>query len=164
MKMPEYQGKSLYWMKSQKTRKPRLIFYRNQFKIFMFLNDGLYITETVEEAPFNYLMCDLPAPPLFPDGMQENIIPQVPIFQILNKFNGIQEKEYKTYKDSTMKKFELTRLPPYIILYFKVWLQVILFFHIFSVYFYSIWFTLFATEYFSTCMWLTLTIQWLAFL
>ena len=70
--------------------------------------------------PFNYLMCDLPPPPLFPDGMQENIIPQVPIFQILNKFNGIQEKEYKTYKDSTMKKFELTRLPPYIILYFKV--------------------------------------------
>ena len=76
--------------------------------------------ERVEEMPFNYLMCDLPPPPLFPDGMQENIIPQVPIFQILNKFNGIQEKEYKTYKDSTMKKFELTRLPPYIILYFKV--------------------------------------------
>ena len=70
--------------------------------------------------PFNYLMCDLPPPPLFPDGMQENIIPQVPIFQVLNKFNGIQEKEYKTYKDSTMKKFELTRLPPYIIIYFKV--------------------------------------------
>lgn len=67
-----------------------------------------------------YLTCDLPAPPLYPDEMRENIIPQVPIFQVLNKFNGIAEKEYKTYKDSTMKRFQLLKLPPYIIIYYKV--------------------------------------------
>ena len=78
------------------------------------------ISEKVEHLPFMYLTCDLPPPPLYPDDARENIIPQVPIFQILNKFNGTLEKEYKTYKDSTLKKFEITRLPPYIILYIKV--------------------------------------------
>lgn len=81
---------------------------------------AVYVVETISEMPFVYLTCDLPPPPLYPDDMRENIIPQVPIFNILNKFNGIQEKEYKTYKDSTMRKFQLTRLPPYILLYFKV--------------------------------------------
>ena len=69
---------------------------------------------------FFFLTCDLPAPPLYPDELRDDIIPQVPIYQILNKFNGIQEKEYKTYKDSTMKRFRITRLPPYIILFIKV--------------------------------------------
>jgi len=75
--------------------------------------------EKVVDMPFLYLTCDLPAPPLFPDDQRENIIPQVPIYQLLNKFNGLQEKEYKTYKDSTFRRFILTKLPPFIILYFK---------------------------------------------
>jgi len=74
----------------------------------------------MEEMPWLYLTCDLPAPPLYPDELRENIIPQVPFATILSKFNGINEKEYKTHKDSTMKRFELTKLPPYIIVYIKV--------------------------------------------
>lgn len=83
------------------------------------------VSERVEEIPFMYLTCDLPPPPLYPDEMRENIIPQVPLFSILNKFNGVVEKEYKTYKDSTFKRFEITKLPPYIIVYFKVRLTVL---------------------------------------
>ncbi|CAE1313444.1 USP39 [Acanthosepion pharaonis] len=75
--------------------------------------------ETMEETRFLYLTCDLPAPPLYPDDLRENIIPQVPLANILAKFNGVTEKEYKTYKDSTMKRFKITKLPPYIILYVK---------------------------------------------
>lgn len=75
--------------------------------------------ERLDETTFMYLTCDLPAPPLYPDEMRENIIPQVPLFGILNKFNGLAEKEYKTYKDSTLKRFEITQLPPFIILYIK---------------------------------------------
>ena len=75
----------------------------------------------MEETTFMYLTCDLPAPPLYPDEMRENIIPQVPLFGILNKFNGLVEKEYKTYKDSTLKRFEITQLPPFVILYIKVY-------------------------------------------
>ncbi|CAH1794320.1 unnamed protein product [Owenia fusiformis] len=75
--------------------------------------------ERVEETQFLYLTCDLPPPPLYPDELRENIIPQVPLYTVLAKFNGVTEKEYKTHKGSHMKRFELTRLPPYIIMYVK---------------------------------------------
>lgn len=75
--------------------------------------------ERMEESSFLYLTVDLPPPPLFKDELRENIIPQVPLFNILAKFNGTSEKEYKSYKDSKMKRFEITTLPPYLILYIK---------------------------------------------
>ncbi|EEC02862.1 ubiquitin specific peptidase, putative [Ixodes scapularis] len=75
--------------------------------------------EKVENTGFMYLTADLPAQPLFKDELRENIIPQVPLFTILSKFNGTSEKEYRTYKDSTLKRFQLTSLPPYLILYIK---------------------------------------------
>ena len=31
----------------------------------------------MDEIPWLYLTCDLPAQPLYPDELQENIIPQV---------------------------------------------------------------------------------------
>ncbi|RZB41559.1 U4/U6.U5 tri-snRNP-associated protein 2, partial [Asbolus verrucosus] len=43
----------------------------------------------------------------------------VNLYQLLTKFNGQTEKEYKTYKENFMKRFEITRLPPYLILYIK---------------------------------------------
>lgn len=75
--------------------------------------------EQSETTQFLYLTLDLPAPPLFKDEMRENIIPQVPLSTLLAKFNGSTEKEYKTYKDSVMKRFQLEQLPRYIILYIK---------------------------------------------
>ncbi|KAI8796543.1 U4/U6.U5 tri-snRNP-associated protein 2 [Biomphalaria glabrata] len=75
--------------------------------------------EQVADMPWLYLTCDLPPPPLYPDESRENIIPQVPFATLLSKFNGVTEKEYKTHKDSTMKRFQLTRLPSFIIIYFK---------------------------------------------
>jgi U4/U6.U5 tri-snRNP-associated protein 2 len=67
-------------------------------------------------STFLYLSLDLPPPPLFQDELEKNIIPQVPLFDLLKKFNGATEKEYKTHRESYIKKFELTKLPPYIIL------------------------------------------------
>ncbi|XP_015191822.1 PREDICTED: U4/U6.U5 tri-snRNP-associated protein 2 [Polistes dominula] len=75
--------------------------------------------ETVTQSPFLYLTCDLPPPPLFKDQFTENIIPQVNLYTLLNKFNAVAEKEYKTYKENFMKRFEITELPPYLILYIK---------------------------------------------
>ncbi|XP_067138279.1 ubiquitin carboxyl-terminal hydrolase 39 [Centruroides vittatus] len=75
--------------------------------------------EKMEKSNFLYLTVDLPPPPLYKDELKEKIIPQVPLFTILAKFNGTSEKEYRTYKDSTMKRFEITKLPPYLILYIK---------------------------------------------
>jgi len=73
----------------------------------------------VSESPFIFLSLDLPAPPLFKDDVEENIIPQVSLFTIMSKFDGTTEKEYKTYRDSTLKRFELTKLPPYLIVCYK---------------------------------------------
>ncbi|XP_028399832.1 U4/U6.U5 tri-snRNP-associated protein 2-like [Dendronephthya gigantea] len=75
--------------------------------------------ESVTESPFWYLSLDTPAAPLFKDEMQQNIIPQVSIFALLSKFDGITEKEYKTYKETFVKKFQLTKLPPYLIIVVK---------------------------------------------
>lgn len=44
---------------------------------------------------------------------------QVSLFTLLTQFNGIQQKEYKTYKDNFLKRFEITHLPQYVILNIK---------------------------------------------
>ncbi|XP_077285561.1 ubiquitin specific protease 39 [Arctopsyche grandis] len=75
--------------------------------------------EVITESPFLYLTCDLPPTPLFIDEFRENIIPQVNLYQLLTKFNGQAAKEYKTYKENFLKRFEITKLPPYLILYIK---------------------------------------------
>ncbi|VDO01711.1 unnamed protein product [Rodentolepis nana] len=73
----------------------------------------------VMESRFLYLTCDLPPAPLYLDEFKESIIPQVPLSTLLTKFNGVTEKEYKTHCDSTMRRFCLKKLPPYLILYMK---------------------------------------------
>ncbi|XP_050663859.1 U4/U6.U5 tri-snRNP-associated protein 2 isoform X2 [Leptidea sinapis] len=82
------------------------------------LNSEEY-SEMITESPFLYLTCDLPPTPLFTDEFRENIIPQVNLYQLLSKFNGQVSKEYKTYKENFLKRFEITQLPPYLILYIK---------------------------------------------
>lgn len=63
---------------------------------------------------------DLPPPPLFRDELKESIIPQVPLMQILAKFDGITSQEVKTYKENFMKKYELVKLPKYLVMCFRV--------------------------------------------
>uniref|UniRef100_A0A2K5BUC6 ubiquitinyl hydrolase 1 n=1 Tax=Aotus nancymaae TaxID=37293 RepID=A0A2K5BUC6_AOTNA len=65
--------------------------------------------ETMVESTFMYLTLDLPTAPLYKDKNEQLIIPQVPLFNILAKFNGITEKECKTYKNF-LKRFQLTKL------------------------------------------------------
>ena len=77
----------------------------------------------MEEKPFIFLSVDLPAPPLFRDETKESIIPQVPLMQILSKFDGITEQEYKTYKENYLKRYEITKLPKYLIMCFRVKFQ-----------------------------------------
>lgn len=74
----------------------------------------------MEEKPFLYLSVDIPPPPLFRDEVKESIIPQVPLMQILGKFDGRTSQEVKTYKENFMKKYELLKLPKYLIMCFRV--------------------------------------------
>ena len=77
-------------------------------------------SEFAEETPYLFLSVDLPPPPLFRDEFKESIIPQVPLFQILTKFDGQTAQEQKTYKDNFLKRYEIRKLPPYLILCFRV--------------------------------------------
>src|SRR5699024_5734764 len=80
-------------------------------------------SEKCEPGNFLYLTLDLPTTPLFRDEMSENIIPQVPLSRLLSKFDGLSEKEYKTYKDSFLKRFVITKFPKFLILYIKRFTQ-----------------------------------------
>ncbi|CAB1319832.1 unnamed protein product [Coregonus sp. 'balchen'] len=75
--------------------------------------------EEMSESTFLFLTLDLPTAPLYKDEKEQLIIPQVPPFNILAKFNGNTEKEYKTYKGNFLKRFQLLKLPPYLILCIK---------------------------------------------
>lgn len=69
-----------------------------------------------KEVPFLFLGLDLPPPPLFKDPLEKNIIPQVPIYTILRKFDG------QTIHDdikSGRRQFKILKLPEFLILHIK---------------------------------------------
>jgi len=71
-----------------------------------------HVTATV---PFLYLSLDLPPAPLFKDGT-DNIIPQIPLFDLLAKFDGLTTD---TTPQGYKKRYQLRRLPRYLILHIK---------------------------------------------
>lgn len=70
---------------------------------------------------FLYLTLNLPTMPLFPkkDEKGKVIKPRISIYDLLKKFNGITEHEFRNIKESSVKRYELLRLPPYLILYYE---------------------------------------------
>lgn len=69
-----------------------------------------------ETMPFYMLALDLPQAPLFQDVMEKNAIPQVPLYQILQKFNGENENEAVR---GGRKTFKVSKLPRYLIIHHK---------------------------------------------
>ncbi|XP_059663232.1 uncharacterized protein LOC132308944 [Cornus florida] len=78
---------------------------------------GGVVTET-SRMPFLMLGLDLPPPPLFQDVMEKNIIPQVPLFNILKKFDGESVTEVVRPRIARMR-YRVTRLPQYLILHMR---------------------------------------------
>uniref|UniRef100_A0A6P3ZJF0 U4/U6.U5 tri-snRNP-associated protein 2-like isoform X1 n=1 Tax=Ziziphus jujuba TaxID=326968 RepID=A0A6P3ZJF0_ZIZJJ len=86
------------------------------------LTDGVaekngIVTESYR-MPFLMLGLDLPPPPLFKDVMEKNIIPQVPLFNILKKFDGEMVTEVVRPRLARMR-YRVTRLPRYLILHMR---------------------------------------------
>ncbi|KAL2244993.1 U4/U6.U5 tri-snRNP-associated protein 2 [Sesamum indicum] len=75
------------------------------------------MTET-SKMPFLMLGLDLPPPPLFKDIMEKNIIPQVPLFNILKKFDGETVTEVVRPRIARMR-YRVTKLPQYLILHMR---------------------------------------------
>ncbi|KAK9103914.1 hypothetical protein Sjap_021168 [Stephania japonica] len=78
---------------------------------------GCVVKET-SKMPFLMLGLDLPPPPLFKDVMEKNIIPQVPLFNILKKFDGESVTEVVRPRIARMR-YRVTRLPQYMILHMR---------------------------------------------
>jgi U4/U6.U5 tri-snRNP-associated protein 2 len=58
----------------------------------------------------------LPAAPLFQDALEKNIIPQVPLLNLLHKYNGVQPQE----KSKQRVRYRLLHpLPPYLLFNIK---------------------------------------------
>jgi U4/U6.U5 tri-snRNP-associated protein 2 len=72
---------------------------------------------TEEELPFMFLALDVPPPPLFKDEQERNIIPQVPMYVLLDKYNGVKEQVLAVKNE--IKKYIIKKLPPYLILHIK---------------------------------------------
>ncbi|CAD6980184.1 unnamed protein product [Tilletia controversa] len=68
-----------------------------------------------DRSPFFLLAIDLPPPPVFQDVIAENIIPQVPIAEVLAKYDGLTFQEAR----GMIRRYKITRLPPYLILHFR---------------------------------------------
>lgn len=71
---------------------------------------------TSQVTNFMILTLDLPAAPLFQDDREKNIIPQVPLSEILRKYDGIRAQE----RMNTRVRYRLLHpLPPYLIMHVK---------------------------------------------
>lgn len=73
-------------------------------------------TEETSKAPFLFLTVDIPQTPLFKDSQGGIIIPQVPLYTVMEKFGG--EKLTDVIKGGVhqRKRYWITRLPKYLIL------------------------------------------------
>ncbi|KAK2992247.1 hypothetical protein RJ640_005734 [Escallonia rubra] len=80
--------------------------------------EGNNVVSETSRMPFVMLGLDLPPPPLFKDVMEKNIIPQVPLFNILKKFDGESVTEVVRPRIARMR-YRVTRLPQYLILHVR---------------------------------------------
>lgn len=67
-------------------------------------------------TPFMILTLDLPPSPLFQDDREKNIIPQVPLSEVLKKYDGLRAQE----RLNTRMRYRLLHpLPPYLLMHVK---------------------------------------------
>lgn len=76
------------------------------------------IARETSRVPFLMLGLDLPPPPLFKDAMEKNIIPQVPLFNIMKKFDGETVTEVVRPCIARMR-YRVKKLPKYVILHMR---------------------------------------------
>nr|CAG8581258.1 2405_t:CDS:10 [Entrophospora candida] len=70
---------------------------------------------SLKRTQFLFLTLDLPPPPLFQDEVEKNIIPQVALSTILQKYDGRTTLE----SAGALKRFQLISLPNYLIFHIK---------------------------------------------
>jgi U4/U6.U5 tri-snRNP-associated protein 2 len=80
-------------------------------------NDESFV-ETITKTNFNFLSLDIPPTPLFRDSSGGMIIPQIPLFEVLKKFDGHTWTDHIDATGKlTRKQFSIKKFPKYLILH-----------------------------------------------
>eukprot|EP01039_Chlorochromonas_danica_P005337 gene5337-5872_t len=72
---------------------------------------------TVREVPFTLLSLEMPPCPLFRDAHNRLVIPQVPLYQLLQKFDGETWTDQVTKDSHVRRQYRIKKLPRYLILH-----------------------------------------------
>jgi U4/U6.U5 tri-snRNP-associated protein 2 len=73
--------------------------------------------QSVQQVPFTFLSLDIPPCPLFRDSHGGLVIPQVPLFQLLKKFDGETWIDQMTKDAHLRKQYRIQKLPRYLVLH-----------------------------------------------
>lgn len=71
----------------------------------------------IADCPFTYLSLDIPPCPLFRDSHGGLVIPQVPLYQLLQKFDGSTWSDTMTKEAHTRRQYRLKKLPRFLVLH-----------------------------------------------
>ena len=78
-------------------------------------SDPSTLTTSTSYTPFFYLSLKLPSAPLFKGSQQQTIIPQIPLYDLLARFNS----RTVVYGQGSRTRYALTRLPRYLIVHYQ---------------------------------------------
>lgn len=71
---------------------------------------------TIKTQPFLFIPLEIPQPSLFKDEIEGNVIAQISLLELLQKYNGIKEHITPNYE---IKKYAFDELPNYLIFCLK---------------------------------------------
>jgi len=71
-----------------------------------------------KELNFLYLTLDVPPTPLFKDTQGGNIVPQIPLFDVLTKYNGVRLTDTVRAGVQSRRRYVITKLPKFLVFHF----------------------------------------------
>ena len=71
-----------------------------------------------KDLNFLYLTLDVPPTPLFKDTQGGNIVPQIPLFDVLTKYNGVRLTDTVRAGVQSRRRYVITKLPKFLVFHF----------------------------------------------
>mmetsp|Transcript_3605 Transcript_3605/g.10831 ORF Transcript_3605/g.10831 Transcript_3605/m.10831 type:complete len:520 (-) Transcript_3605:194-1753(-) len=80
-------------------------------------SSGIRVSRKTKRVPFFFLSLEVPPLPLFKDSSDRKLLPQVPLHNLLQKFNG--QREHHIVKSGERRVYTFETLPKYLIMNIK---------------------------------------------
>ena len=71
-----------------------------------------------KDLNFLYLTLDVPPTPFFKDTQGGNIVPQIPLFDVLTKYNGVRLTDTVRAGVQSRRRYVITKLPKFLVFHF----------------------------------------------